>query len=127
MKDIESQGPQFAAPLDMPAAQIDESKLYPLAAFAKAEVYHCRPHDLGYFPPKISYFQRKDGKSEKANLFSPFWQARLVKTTNLDRFAGLVLQQEIIWLSNEDAGKVTGIEELKDWADKLIKKLGDLL
>jgi len=127
MKDIEGQGPQFAAPLNLPSAQIDDSKLYPLGAFAKAEVYHCRPHDLGYFPPKKSYFQRKDGKFEKDNLFSPFWQARLVKTTNLDRFIGLALQQEIIWLSNEDAEKVPGMEKLKDWAGKLIKKLGDLL
>lgn len=120
LKDIEGQGPQFAAPLDLPAAQIDDAKLYPLGAFAKAEVYHCRPDDL-------DYFHRKDGKSEKNNLFSPFWQARLVKTTNLDRFIGLALQQEIIWLSNEDAEKVPGMETLKDWAGKLIKKLGDLL
>ena len=127
MKDIEGQGPQFAAPLDLPSAQIDDSKLYPLGAFAKAEVYHCRPHDLGYFPPQKSYFQRKDGKFEKDNLFSPFWQARLVKTTNFDRFIGLALQQEIIWLSDEDAEKVPGMEKLKDWAGKLIKKLGDLL
>lgn len=120
MQEIEGQGPRFADPLDLPAARNDEAKLYPLGAFAKAEVYHSRPDDL-------DYFQRQDGKSERANLFSPLWQARLVKTTNLDRFIGLALQQEIIWLSDEDAEKVPGMETLKDWAGKLVRKLGDLL
>jgi hypothetical protein len=114
MKDIEGQGPQFAAPLDLPyAGEIDGS----LGAFAKAEVYH-RP-------------ERKDGKIEKDNLFSPFWQARLVKTKNLDRLLGLALQQNVIWLSNEDAKNVPGMKNLKDklqlWIGKLTALMGVLL
>ncbi|KJS00123.1 MAG: hypothetical protein VR65_14605 [Desulfobulbaceae bacterium BRH_c16a] len=121
MKDIEGQGPQFAAPLDLPyAGEVDGS----LGAFAKAEVYHCRPDD-------ISYFRRNDGKTEKDNLFSPFWQARLVKTKNLDRLLGLALQQNVIWLSNEDAKNVPGMKNLKDklqlWIGKLTALMGVLL
>lgn len=113
MKDIEGQGPQFAAPFDLPhAAEIDGS----LGAIAKAEVYHRRPDDL-------SYFQRKDGKTEKDTLFSPFWQAHLVKTSDLDRFLSLVLQQKIIWLSHQDAAEVPGAEKVIDLLRKLLGKL----
>lgn len=108
--DIEKQGPTVAGPFDLErAAEVDGS----LAAIAKAEVYHCRPDDL-------RYFRRKDGKTERANLFSPFWQARLAKTSDLDRFIGLVLQQKIIWLRHQDTAAVPGL-------DKVLKKLRELL
>ena len=44
-----------------------------LHALSSAEVYFQRPVD------------RADGREEKPNLFNPYWQARLVPTTGLDR------------------------------------------
>ena len=113
MKDIEGQGPQFAAPLDLPSAtELDGS----LGAIAKAEVFHRRPDDL-------SYFQRKDGKTEKDNFFSPFWQARLVKTSSFDRFVSLALQQKIIWLNHQDTAQVPGLDRLISLLRGLLGKL----
>ncbi|BDD88931.1 TadE/TadG family type IV pilus assembly protein [Desulfofustis limnaeus] len=110
MDDIEKQGPTVAGPFDLErAAELDGT----LAAVAKAEIYHCRPDDL-------RYFQRADGKTERDNLFSPFWQARLAKTSDLDRFLGLALQQKIIWLRQQDTATVPGL-------DKVLKKLHELL
>ncbi len=110
MDDIEKQGPTVVSPFDLERAdELDGS----LAAVAKAEVYHRRPDDL-------RYFRRADGKTERDNLFSPFWQARLAETSDLDRFLGLVLQQKIIWLRHQDTAKVPGF-------DKVLKKLHELL
>lgn len=110
IKDVENQGPAVADPFDLErAAELDGS----LAAIAKAEVYHCRPDDL-------RYFWRADEKTEQGNLFSPFWQARLAKTSDLDRFLSLVLQQKIIWLRHQDTAAVPGL-------DKILKKLHELL
>jgi hypothetical protein len=113
MEDIEGRGPQFAAPLDLTRApEISEQ----MAAIAKSEVYFARPDDL-------SYFRRQDDKIEQGSLFSPFWQARLVKTTDLDRFLALVLQQNIVWINHHDQAQVPGAEEVIKQLKKILGKL----
>ncbi len=57
----------------------------PLGVIAKSEVYYTRPSDL-------SYFVRSDGREEKSNAFNPYWQARLVDTSYIDRVAALGFQ-----------------------------------
>jgi hypothetical protein len=47
-----------------------------MRAMAKAEAYFSRPLDL---------FARADNKTEYGSLYSPYWQARLVKTTPTDQ------------------------------------------
>jgi competence protein ComGC len=47
-----------------------------MRAMAKAEAYFSRPSDL---------FARADNKTEYGSLYSPYWQARLVKTTPTDQ------------------------------------------
>ncbi|PUE51773.1 TadE/TadG family type IV pilus assembly protein [Limnohabitans sp. 2KL-51] len=47
-----------------------------MRAMAKAEAYFSRPSDL---------FPRADQKTEYGSLYSPYWQARLVKTTPTDQ------------------------------------------
>jgi competence protein ComGC len=47
-----------------------------MRAMAKAEAYFSRPSDL---------FAREDNKTEYGSLYSPYWQARLVKTTTTDQ------------------------------------------
>lgn len=58
-----------------------------IGAIAKSEVYFKRPLDL-------SYFARADGAEEFGSAFNPYWQARLVETTNADRMFSLALQQK---------------------------------
>jgi len=57
-----------------------------LGAIAKSEVYFSRPMDL-------SYFSRADGAEEYGSAFNPYWQARLVQTTNADRVLSIAIQQ----------------------------------
>jgi uncharacterized membrane protein (Fun14 family) len=89
---FKAMGPQFKKELDLGSGKSFDKKI---AAVAKSEVYFSRPSDL-------DYFARKDGNREKENLFSPFWQARLVDTSDLDRFFVLALQQKTIWASKAD-------------------------
>ncbi len=63
-----------------------------IAAIAKAEVYFKRSSDL-------STFARGDGKEEYGSTFNPYWQAKLVNTSEVDRMISLLTQQEVIWLS----------------------------
>ncbi|MGC9239891.1 MAG: pilus assembly protein TadG-related protein, partial [Acidithiobacillus sp.] len=49
-------------------------------AAAAAQVYFRRPQEIGSF-------RRNDGLDERANLFSPFWSARLVDLTQQERAA----------------------------------------
>lgn len=58
-----------------------------VGAIAKSEVYFKRPLDL-------SYFSRADGAEEYGSAFNPYWQARLVETTNADRVFSIALQQK---------------------------------
>ena len=61
-----------------------------VAAIAKSEVYFARP-------TSSRFFARSDGRTEFGNAFSPYWQARLVKTSDLDRSLGLLGQQGVPW------------------------------
>jgi len=47
---------------------------------AKAETYFSRPRDL---------WKRADGYREYGNLYNPFWQTRLIDTTNKERIAAV--------------------------------------
>lgn len=58
-----------------------------IAAIAKASVYFKRPNDL-------AYFARDDGQEEYGSAFNPYWQARLVETTNGDRMISAAIQQK---------------------------------
>jgi uncharacterized membrane protein (Fun14 family) len=58
-----------------------------LGAIAKSEVYFSRPTDL-------SYFSRADDAEEYGSAFNPYWQARLVQTTNADRVLSIAIQQK---------------------------------
>jgi len=51
-----------------------------LYGVAKAETYFSRPRDL---------WKRADGYREYGNLYNPFWQTRLIDTTNKERFAAV--------------------------------------
>ena len=49
-----------------------------MSSISKAEAYFKRPNDH-------SFMKRNDSRYEYANLYSPYWQARLVDTTTSDR------------------------------------------
>lgn len=54
---------------------------------SKAEVYYSRPADLDYF-----LRESRDGRGEKQNDFNPYWDARLVDTSFIDRSSALMFQ-----------------------------------
>ena len=60
----------------------DGSSANCMRAMAKAEAYFSRPVDL---------WPRADGKTEYGSLYSPYWQARLIKTTTTDQALSLVI------------------------------------
>jgi len=70
-----------------------------IGAIAKSEVYFSRPTDL-------AIFSRADGKEEYGSAFNPYWQARLVETTNADRTFSVALQQK------QAFGVIAGIADL---------------
>ncbi|HKJ77532.1 MAG TPA: hypothetical protein VKA64_10055, partial [Gammaproteobacteria bacterium] len=61
-----------------------------VGVLAKSEVYFARPDDL-------SYLKRRDGRTELGNTFNPYWQARLVPTTDGERMTAMALQQKTPW------------------------------
>ncbi len=67
-----------------------------IGVLTKSEVYFARPNDLWYF-------RRSDGLTEIGNTFNPFWQARLVDTSNNERLAAMAIQQKEPW--QDDAFK----------------------
>lgn len=109
--DIHRTGPQFAGNLDLVAENTDIDRV---GVIAKSEVYFNRPTDL-------TYFLRNPNKKEKPNVFSPFWQARLAKTSDLDRFLSMAIQHQKIWLAKHDAEKIPGLESLKAELEKILK------
>jgi len=68
---------------------LDDSQIadQELGSIAKSEVYFSRPMDL-------SYFSRADDTEEYGSAFNPYWQARLVQTTNADRVLSIAVQQK---------------------------------
>jgi hypothetical protein len=81
-----------------------------LGVIAKSEVYFSRPDD-------VSYFRRADGKIEYGSGFNPYWQARLVDTTYIDRLAALAIQQRQLYLPSLPLGPV--IDDIEDLLDLL--------
>lgn len=79
-----------------------------LAVMAKSEVYFSRPTTL-------SYFARADRKIEYGSGFNPYWQARLVDTTYLDRVTALGMQQKQLWLPNLPFGPI--VDDFKNLLD----------
>ena len=76
-----------------------------LTVLAKAEVYFSRPNDL-------TYFRRADGRIELANAFNPYWDARLVDTSYLDRTTALAMNQQQLWLGRDFTAVLTSLENL---------------
>jgi hypothetical protein len=76
-----------------------------LGVISKSEVYFSRPDDLGYF-------RRADGKVEYGSGFNPYWQARLVDTTYIDRLSALAIQQRQLYLPSLPLGPV--IDDIED-------------
>ena len=70
-----------------------------VAVIAKSEVYFSRPTD-------VFHLRRVDRKTEYASAFNPYWSARLVDTSVLDRVTALGMQQELVWLPDTDLGVV---------------------
>lgn len=53
-----------------------------MSALSSAQAYYSRPEDL---MRTVSAWARNDNKHEYANLYNPFWQARLVESSSTDR------------------------------------------
>lgn len=62
------------------------------------------------------YFERPDGRDEEGNGFNPYWQARLVDTSYVDRSAALAVQQHQPWLAKEVQ---LNLDHLQDLAELL--------
>lgn len=65
-----------------------------IAVISKSEVYFSRPNDL-------LYYRRSDGATELANAFNPYWDARLVDTSYIDRTLALAIDQQQWWASQD--------------------------
>ncbi len=109
--DIHKNDPKFAGKLNL-INEHPETDL--VGAIAKSELYFKRPQDL-------SYFLRSDKKNELPNVFSPFWQARLVKTTDFDRFLAMAIQHKKIWLPKHEAEEIPGMKGLIAQLEKILK------
>ncbi|MCJ8337754.1 MAG: pilus assembly protein TadG-related protein [Pseudomonadales bacterium] len=74
-----------------------------LAAVAKAQVYYSSPDDLSVFSTQ---------RAAAANGFNPYWDARLVDTSYLDRVSALVFQSGQIPLPGEINGTINSFNKL---------------
>lgn len=115
--DIHKDDPKFSNELNLLDDNPENNRV---GAIAKSELFFKRPQDL-------SYFLRKDKKIEKANVFSPFWSARLAKTTDLERFLAMAIQHNTIWLAKKDGSQIPGLEGIKEKLDRILKSLNDFL
>lgn len=119
--DLTGKGPQFTGHLDL--SQLDsETNVDRLGAIAKSELYFARPTDL-------PYFARRDRETEKPNVFSPFWQGRLVDTSDQDRFLALAVQQKVLWLTEKEKKMVGGsvLDELVHVVDDILETAGGVI
>jgi len=94
LKDLKKQGPKFSDHYDLyeyTASGSDQSNT--IGAIAKSELYFARP---------------TVEQVEKPNVFRPYWQARLVETSNSERFLALAIQQETVWLTADEADLIGG-------------------
>ena len=118
--DITGKGPQFSGPLNLGEDNPDNPVPDKIAAIARSELYFKRPHDL-------RYFRRRDRMTEKPNVFSPFWQARLAETSDIDRFLALAVQQDVIWLSGQAQQEIPGLPAIVAAAQRFIGTLEKIL
>ncbi len=111
------EAPYFLVSLEKDMSQIKQSdskgrfKLDPetaadkIAVIGKSEVFFSRPNDL-------SYYARSDKKTELANAFNPYWDARLVDTSYIDRTLALAINQQQWWISQNIAQALSSLQTL---------------
>ena len=121
LRDLTEKGPRFSGHLDLTRFN-DETNVDRLGAIAKSELYFSRPTDL-------AYFARHDRKSETPNVFSPFWQARLVDTSDRDRFLALAMQQQVLWLTETEKKMVGGsvLDDVLHAVDEILDAAGGVV
>ncbi len=121
LDDVTGVGPQFDRHLDLTHYD-NQSHVDRLGAIARSELYFLRP-------TKLSYFARQDKKSETPNVFNPFWQARLVDTSNADRMLALAMQQKVLWLTENEKSLVGGtiLDEIVDAVVDLLQSVSDVV
>ncbi len=120
LKDITGKGPRFSGHFDLTSYDGD-TNVDRIGAIAKSELYFARPSDL-------SYFVRKDKQKEKANVFSPFWQARLVDTSDTDRFIALAMQQKVLWMTKREKRLIGGdnLDQVLSVVDDILETVADV-
>jgi hypothetical protein len=71
---------------------------------------------------------RKDKYTEKSNVFSPFWQARLVDTSDTDRFIALAMQQKVLWLTKKEKKLIGGddLDQVLSVIDEILETVADV-
>lgn len=107
------EAPHFSGNLDLLSSDSANPMVDLVGAIAKSEVYFDRPTDL-------AYFLRDDKKDEMPNVFSPFWQARLAKTSDTDRLIAMAIQHKKIWLARRDADALPGLEKVTKELEKIL-------
>lgn len=112
LNEMDQKGPKFSGKLKLDHGKNQNDIV---ATVAKSEVYFSRPTNIYYFKRK------KDNFKEEPNLFSPFWQARLVQPSDYDRFLTLALQQKVIWVAKSDQQKIPLVPKLMDKLEKILR------
>ena len=112
LKDLKKQGPQFSGHYDLKGPVADEVA-DSVGAIAKSELYFAKPTSKG---------------REKPNAFSPYWQARLVETSNSERFFALAVQQDTLWLTQSETKIIGGsiLSELRNITRELESFVKDI-
>jgi hypothetical protein len=121
LHDFIAKGPQFTGRLNITGLK-HRGDIDRLGAIARSELYFSRPTDL-------SYFARLDKMQEKPNVFSPFWQARLVDTTDRDRFLALAMQQKVLWLTEKEKKLLGGsvLDDVTHAVDDVLDTAGGII
>ncbi len=88
-----------------------------MAAIANGELFFHPPDD--YDPA------RRGGRHEIASLFNPYWEVRLTKTTNANRFMAWALRDESL-LTDGASGISSGVERYMRDKEEEIEQLQDL-
>jgi hypothetical protein len=79
-----------------------------VAVIAKSQVYFSRPTD-------VDYLWRADKLTEYASAFNPYWSARLVDTSILDRVMALSLQQKQFFLPSDADVIIDDFIDILQW------------
>ena len=94
-----------------------------MSVVAKSEVHFKRPLDR--FAP---YFNRGDGYSEHGSAFNPYWQARLVETSHLDRVTALLIDHQVVAQGNGPSAIVLDkVADLWGWIGSVLPTDSDLI